>query len=93
MLESWWKTDYASAYYIMFACVVGLIGMFFLRETAGRNLPGSMPTVESKEEAHELVETQLENHKLDTSTMPIPVIRIEQAEAQLKAQKNVSLEK
>lgn len=86
VLESWWKTDYAGAYYIMIACVVGLIGMFFLRESAGRNLLGSMPTVESHEEVQELVETQLENDKLDTSTMPIPVVRIEKAEAELASE-------
>ncbi|MDO4916632.1 MAG: MFS transporter [Rothia sp. (in: high G+C Gram-positive bacteria)] len=83
-LQSWWKTDYAGAYYIMFACVVGLIGMFFLKETAGQNLLGSMPAVETEKEATELVETQLENDNVDTSTMPIPQVRIDKAAEKLE---------
>ena len=83
VLQSWWKTDFAGAYYIMIACAIGLIGMFFLKESAGHNLPGSMPAVETEEEASELVETQLENDALDTSTMPIPQVRIERAKEAL----------
>lgn len=83
VLQSWWKTDFAGAYYIMVACAIGLIGMFFLKESAGHNLPGSMPAVETEEEASELVETQLENDALDTSTMPIPQVRIERAKEAL----------
>lgn len=79
VLESWWKTDYAAAYYVMISCVIGLLGVLFLKESSGRNLMGSMPAVEHEHEVTELVETQLENDKLDPSTMPIPVIRIEEA--------------
>lgn len=89
-LQSWWKTEYAGAYYIMIACAVGLIGMFFLKETAGHNLPGSMPSVETEEEATELVETQLENDKVDTSTMPIPQVRIDRAEKILEKEGGIS---
>ena len=90
VLESWWNTEYAGAYYIMIACVVGLVGMFFLKETAGRNLLGSMPAVETEEEAAELVETQLENKNLDTSTMPIPQVRIDRAEKILEKEGGIS---
>ena len=90
VLESWWNTEYAGAYYIMIACAVGLVGMFFLKETAGRNLLGSMPAVETEEEAAELVETQLENENLDTSTMPIPQVRIDRAEKILEKEGGIS---
>lgn len=84
VLESWWKTDYAGAYYIMIACVIGLIGMFFVKESAGKNLLGSYPAVADESEVHELVETQLDNPNIDTSTMPIPKVRLQEAQQELK---------
>lgn len=75
VLESWWHTNYAGAYYMMFACVIGIIGLTFYKESAGRNLLGSFPSVASEEEASELVRTQFENPKLDTTTMPIATVR------------------
>lgn len=69
LLESWWHTNFAGAYYMMFACAVGLVGLFFLKESAGRNLWGSMPSVASKEEAVELVRTQHDNPRLDLSSL------------------------
>ena len=62
----------------MFACVIGIIGIIgltFYKESAGRNLLGSFPSVASEEEASELVRTQFENPKLDTTTMPIATVR------------------
>ncbi|GAA1750159.1 hypothetical protein HF984_03880 [Rothia terrae] len=60
---------------MMFACVIGIIGLTFYKESAGRNLLGSFPPVASEEEASELVRTQFENPKLDTTTMPIATVR------------------
>lgn len=45
------------AYLLMGAGVVGATTVFFMPETAGRRLPWSGPTVETEEEAQELVET------------------------------------
>lgn len=79
ILESVFHSDYAGAWYIMIACIIGVIGTLLMKESAGRNLIGSMPAVETEEEVAELIDTQLENDRLDPSTMPIPVIRIEEA--------------
>ena len=49
-----------------------------------------MPAVETEEEAAELVETQLENENLDTSTMPIPQVRIDRAEKILEKEGGIS---
>jgi MHS family proline/betaine transporter-like MFS transporter len=70
-LQSILGTDYAGAYYIMFACVVGGIGVFCMKESAGRNLLGSMPVVDEKHEVKEVLATLEENEKYDLSTMPI----------------------
>ncbi|MEU3460806.1 glycine betaine/L-proline transporter ProP [Streptomyces sp. NPDC006733] len=43
------------AYYLMVAGAVGLVSTFFLRETAGRPLPGSGPMVETAGEAQQAV--------------------------------------
>jgi MHS family proline/betaine transporter-like MFS transporter len=40
---------------MMTAGVIGLVALFFLKETAGRPLEGSGPMVSSEEEARELV--------------------------------------
>jgi MHS family proline/betaine transporter-like MFS transporter len=43
------------AYYLIIAGVIGAVCTFFMRETARRSLAGSGPTVETQEEARELV--------------------------------------
>lgn len=44
------------AYYLMAASVIGLIiVVFFVKETAGRSLPGSMPAVEDPSEIDEIL--------------------------------------
>ena len=48
--------------------------MLTMKETAKRPLLGSFPTVETKDEAKELVAEQDENELLDTSTMPLDII-------------------
>jgi len=62
--------DMMPAYYLMGTSAIGAISIFFLKETSQRPLLGSMPSVDSLAEAHELVATQDENPKLDTNTMP-----------------------
>ncbi|MFH9067914.1 glycine betaine/L-proline transporter ProP [Streptomyces alboflavus] len=51
-------TDMMPAYYAMAAAVVGIIAVACMKETAQRPLSGSPPSVESKEEAAELVAAQ-----------------------------------
>jgi MHS family proline/betaine transporter-like MFS transporter len=62
--------DMMPAYYLMGTSVIGAVAIFFLRESAGRPLLGSMPSVDSVLEAHELVATQDNNPNLDTDEMP-----------------------
>ena len=59
------------AFYIMFFAALGALALLAMRETAKRPLLGSVPAVETTEEAEELVETQDENPLIDTSTMPL----------------------
>lgn len=42
------------AAYLMFAAAVGAVAAYFMRETAGRSLKGSTPTVTSQEEARQV---------------------------------------
>jgi len=58
------------AYYLMATSFIGGISIFWLKESANRPLPGSMPSVESVEEAQELVAGQFENPLLDHDEMP-----------------------
>ncbi|WP_130178813.1 MFS transporter [Cryobacterium sp. SO1] len=62
--------DMMPAYYLMLTSFIGGISIFWLKESANRPLPGSMPSVESVEEAHELVAGQFENPLLDHDEMP-----------------------
>jgi MHS family proline/betaine transporter-like MFS transporter len=48
----------APAYYLMATSVVGAIAIYFLRESSGPPLPGSMPSVDTEAEAHEIVAAQ-----------------------------------
>lgn len=44
------------AYYLMAASIIGLLIMvFFVKETAGKSLPGSMPTVEKPSEVEDVL--------------------------------------
>lgn len=65
---------YMPAFYIMFFAALGGVAMLTMKETAKRPLMGSFPTVETKDEAKELVADQDENELLDTSTMPLDII-------------------
>lgn len=57
----------APAFWLMGTSGAAVIALFNLRETARRPLPGSMPSVASREEVVELVKTQEENPDLDVS--------------------------
>lgn len=62
--------DMMPAYYLMGTSVVGAIAIYFLRESAQRPLPGSMPSVDTQAEARELVATQDTNPLIDLEEMP-----------------------
>ncbi|MBC7442321.1 MAG: MFS transporter [Ramlibacter sp.] len=62
--------DMMPAFYLMGTSVIGAVAIFFMRETAGRPLLGSMPSVDSVFEARELVAKQDDNPDLDTDEMP-----------------------
>ncbi|KSU75498.1 MFS transporter [Pseudarthrobacter enclensis] len=62
--------DMTIAYYLMGVAVVAAVAIYFLPESAGRHLPGSMPSVDSQEEARQLVETQDINPLLDLESLP-----------------------
>jgi MHS family proline/betaine transporter-like MFS transporter len=44
------------AYYIMAACLIGIVTMFFVKETTGKALRGSAPAVEEKHEIANILE-------------------------------------
>ncbi|BCW18360.1 MFS transporter [Arthrobacter sp. NtRootA9] len=62
--------DMAIAYYLMGVAVVAAVAIYFLPESAGRHLPGSMPSVDSQEEARRLVENQDNDPLLDLDSLP-----------------------
>ncbi|GAA2337946.1 glycine betaine/L-proline transporter ProP [Streptomyces kunmingensis] len=57
-LISWTGTDMMPAYYAMAAALVGVIAVACMKETAQKPLAGSPPSVETQEEAAEMVESQ-----------------------------------
>jgi len=70
----------APAFYTMFFAALGGIAMLCMKESARKPLPGSMPTVASEAEAHELVATQDENPDIVHEDLPF-----EQHEAMAEA--------
>ncbi|XAS72543.1 MFS transporter [Micrococcaceae bacterium Sec5.1] len=62
--------DMMPAYYLMGTSIVGAIAIYFLRESAQRPLPGSMPSVDTAAEARELVATQDTNPLINLDEMP-----------------------
>ncbi|WP_072315210.1 MFS transporter [Agrococcus sp. Marseille-P2731] len=62
---------YMPAFYIMLFAVLAGIALLTMRESAKRPLVGSVPTVETRAEAVELVEGQDDNPYLDTASMPL----------------------
>jgi len=67
-------SNLAPAWFLMGTSVLGAIGVFFMKESSQRPMPGSLPSVETEEEARELVEHQDENPLLDLSTMPLDLL-------------------
>jgi MHS family proline/betaine transporter-like MFS transporter len=61
----------APAYYLMAFAVVGAVTVGFVRESAGRPLPGSMPSVDTRAEAVALVDTQEDNPRLELDELPL----------------------
>jgi MHS family proline/betaine transporter-like MFS transporter len=55
----------APALWIVATSLCGIVAVAFLKESARQPMPGAMPTVSTKKEAHELVATQDENPDLD----------------------------
>jgi MHS family proline/betaine transporter-like MFS transporter len=62
--------DMMPAYYLMATSALGAVAIYFLKESANRPLPGSMPSVDTKAEAHELVATQDENPLINLDELP-----------------------
>jgi MHS family proline/betaine transporter-like MFS transporter len=62
--------DMMPAYYLMGTSLIGAVAIYFLKESAQRPLPGSMPSVDTQAEARELVATQDENPLIDLAEMP-----------------------
>jgi MHS family proline/betaine transporter-like MFS transporter len=50
--------------------LIGAVAIYFLKESAQRPLPGSMPSVDTQAEARELVATQDENPLIDLDQLP-----------------------
>ncbi|RAM37967.1 MFS transporter [Arthrobacter globiformis] len=66
--------DMMPAYYLMATSAVGAAAIYFLKESAQRPLPGSMPSVDTQAEARELVATQDENPLIDLDELPFETV-------------------
>ncbi|XAS64289.1 MFS transporter [Micrococcaceae bacterium Sec5.8] len=64
--------DMMPAYYLMVTSAIGAVAIYFLKESAQRPLPGSMPSVDTQAEAKELVASQDENPLIDLVEMDMP---------------------
>lgn len=71
--------DMMPAYYLMGTSAIGAVAIYFLKESANRPLPGSMPSVDTQAEARELVATQDENLLIDLDEMPFETQDIKDA--------------
>ena len=67
----------APAFYVIGTSIAGFIAVVVLKESARRPLPGAMPSVQTEQEAIELVEGQDDNPDLDLDEL-FPE-RVEQA--------------
>ena len=63
--------DMAPAYYLMATSIIGGTAVYFLRESARRPLPGSMPSVATVAEAHELIASQDDNPFIRLENVPL----------------------
>ncbi|KTR02150.1 MFS transporter [Curtobacterium luteum] len=69
-LLTWTGDQLAPAYFLMAMSALGAVGVFCMKESSQRPLPGSMPAVETEAEARELVQTQDTNPNLDLGDLP-----------------------
>lgn len=74
-------STYMPAFYIMLFALLGGLALLAMDESAKRPLLGSVPAVETRAEAHAIVARQDEDPLIDTSTMPIGVVRTPSDEA------------
>ncbi|QCR20199.1 MFS transporter [Agrococcus sp. SGAir0287] len=65
---------YMPAFYIMLFAALGGIALLSMRESSSRPLVGSVPTVETREEAVEVVERQDADPRIDLSSMPLDLL-------------------
>ncbi|MCP3424702.1 MFS transporter [Rothia sp. AR01] len=68
-------SPYSPAFYAMFFSLLAIVAIFCMKESAGRPLLGSVPVVETRDEAQELVDRQDADDRVDTTTMPIFTVR------------------
>lgn len=68
--------DIVPALYIMAFSAVAAIALLFMPETAKRPLPGSFPTVETQQEAKEIVANQDRDPLIVIEQMPFPENRV-----------------
>ncbi|OZG49220.1 MFS transporter [Bombiscardovia coagulans] len=62
-------SDIAPAYWIMLTSACGLVAVLFLKESARKPMPGTLPTVSSQQEARDLIATQDENPDWDVNVI------------------------
>jgi MHS family proline/betaine transporter-like MFS transporter len=68
--------DMMPAYYLMATSLVGAVAVYFLRESAGRHLPGSMPSVDTPAEARDVVARQDEDPRIEVEGMPLAFVPV-----------------
>ncbi|NKX55207.1 MFS transporter [Arthrobacter mobilis] len=64
------------AFYLVAMSVFGLFAIWRIPESARRPMPGCMPSVDTEEEARELVAGQDRNPLLDVDSMPLPLVPV-----------------
>ncbi|MCC2660219.1 MAG: transporter [Arthrobacter sp.] len=74
--------DMMPAYYLMATSAIGAVAIYFLKESAQRPLPGSMPSVDTAAEARELVAGQDDNPLIDLDELPFETVDAERAGAE-----------
>lgn len=74
MLLNGTGNPFAPAFYVMFFSGLALVAIWRMRESAARPLLGSVPVVETREEAEALVAGQDSNTEIDTRTMPLRTV-------------------
>jgi MHS family proline/betaine transporter-like MFS transporter len=74
----WTGNDLSPAFFLIATSLLGAVALLFMKESSQKPMPGSPPSVESIEEARELVENQDTNPNLDLSQMPLLLARREE---------------